>query len=62
MNDDAIPPDGELAVEPVNKITWALAGRVTDPGRHMFMFGWLTITAMILQYGRPKVVRTLLLV
>ena len=46
MNDDAIPPDGELAVEPVNKIIWALAGRVTDPGRHMFMFGWLTITAI----------------
>jgi len=29
----------------VNKITWAQAGRVTDPGRYMFRFGWLTITA-----------------
>ncbi len=29
----------------VNKITWAHAGRVTDPGRYMFKFGWLTITA-----------------
>ena len=31
--------------QPVNKITWALTGRVTDPGRYMFTFGWLTITA-----------------
>jgi hypothetical protein len=23
----------------VNKITWAQAGRVTDPGRYMFKFG-----------------------
>jgi hypothetical protein len=30
---------------PVNKITWAQVGRVTDPGRYMFKFGWLTITA-----------------
>jgi hypothetical protein len=29
----------------VNKITWAQAGSVTDPGRYMFKFGWLTITA-----------------
>jgi hypothetical protein len=29
----------------VNKITWAQAGRVTDPGRYMVRFGWLTITA-----------------
>jgi hypothetical protein len=29
----------------VNKITWAHAGHVTDPGRYMFRFGWLTITA-----------------
>jgi hypothetical protein len=28
----------------VNKITWAQVGRVTDPGRYMFKFGWLTIT------------------
>ena len=35
----------ELATRPVNKVTWALAGRVTDPGRYMFRFGWLTITA-----------------
>ena len=29
----------------VNKITWQKAGRVTQPGRYMFTFGWLTITA-----------------
>jgi hypothetical protein len=33
----------EAAVD-VNKIT-SQAGRVTDPGRYMFRFGWLTITA-----------------
>ena len=33
------------ATQQVNKVTWALAGRVTDPGRYMFRFGWLTITA-----------------
>ena len=29
----------------VNKITWAKVGGVTEPGRYMFRFGWLTITA-----------------
>jgi hypothetical protein len=29
----------------VNKITWQKAGRVTKPGRYMFTFGWLTVTA-----------------
>jgi hypothetical protein len=29
----------------VNKVTWAQVGRVTEPGRHMFRFGWLTVTA-----------------
>jgi hypothetical protein len=28
----------------VNKIIWAQAGRVTEPGRYMFKFGWLTVT------------------
>jgi hypothetical protein len=27
------------------KITWATAGLAKDPGRYMFRFGWLTITA-----------------
>src|SRR5277367_3394086 len=29
----------------VNKITWQKAGGVTEPGRYMFTFGWLTIAA-----------------
>jgi hypothetical protein len=29
----------------VDKITWQKAGRVTQPGRYMFTFGWLTVTA-----------------
>ncbi len=33
----------------VNKITWERAGRVTEPGRYMYTFGWLTITAGDLQ-------------
>ena len=37
---DAGTADSELATHP-----WALAGRVTAPGRYMFKFGWLTITA-----------------
>jgi hypothetical protein len=28
----------------VNKITWQRAGGVTEPGRYMFTFGWLTVT------------------
>jgi hypothetical protein len=29
----------------VNKITWQRAGLVTEPGRYMFRYGWLTVTA-----------------
>jgi len=29
----------------VNKITWAQVGRVTEPGRYIYTFGWLTVTA-----------------
>jgi hypothetical protein len=29
----------------VNKITWRKAGGVTEPGRYMFTFGYLTVTA-----------------
>ena len=28
----------------VNKISWQKAGGVTEPGRYMFTFGWLTVT------------------
>jgi hypothetical protein len=27
----------------VNKITWQKVGQVTEPGRYMYTFGWLTI-------------------
>jgi hypothetical protein len=30
---------------PVNTVTWAQVGRVTESGRFMFKFGWLTVTA-----------------
>ena len=30
----------------VDKITWDRVGRVTEPGRYMYTFGWLTITAV----------------
>jgi hypothetical protein len=29
----------------VNKVTWQQVGHVTEPGRYMFRFGWLTIKA-----------------
>lgn len=28
----------------INKLTWAQVGRITEPGRYFFNFGWLTIT------------------
>jgi hypothetical protein len=38
------PRSPVLPKSSVNKIIWAQAGRVTEPGRYMFKFGWLTIT------------------
>ena len=29
----------------VDKVTWQKAGHVAKPGRYMFTFGWLTVTA-----------------
>jgi hypothetical protein len=29
----------------VTKITWQKAGRVAEPGRYMFRFGWLNVAA-----------------
>ena len=29
----------------VHKVTWAQVGHVAEPGRYLFTFGWLTITA-----------------
>jgi hypothetical protein len=28
----------------VHKVTWTQVGGVTEPGRFLFTFGWLTIT------------------
>jgi hypothetical protein len=33
------------AKSPIHKITWPQVGRVAEPGRYMFKFGWLTVTA-----------------
>ena len=27
----------------VNKVSWQQVGHVTEPGRYMFRFGWLTV-------------------
>jgi hypothetical protein len=42
-----VPAGGRLGENRsvVNKISWQKAGRVTEPGRYMFTFGWLTIAA-----------------
>ena len=29
----------------IAKVTWTQAGKVTEPGRYMLRFGWLTVTA-----------------
>jgi hypothetical protein len=29
----------------VNKVTWQQVGHVTEAGRYMFRFGWLTVSA-----------------
>jgi hypothetical protein len=36
---DAGPADSGLVTQPINKLTWAMAGRVTDPCRYMFRLG-----------------------
>jgi hypothetical protein len=43
---EAAPMDRNELGSPasINKITWQKAGRVTEPGRYMFKFGWLTVT------------------
>ena len=54
----------KIAVEKikVDKITWDRVGRVTEPGRYMYTFGWLTITAGDLEIWKlyPKAAFTLL--
>jgi len=29
----------------ISKVTWQQAGHVTEPGRYMFRFGWLTVAS-----------------
>jgi hypothetical protein len=29
----------------IAKVTWTQAGQITEPGRYMLRFGWLTVTA-----------------
>jgi hypothetical protein len=29
----------------IAKVTWTQAGQIAEPGRYMFRFGWLTVTA-----------------
>ncbi|MBS0529819.1 MAG: hypothetical protein JSS22_10580 [Proteobacteria bacterium] len=29
----------------IHKVSWQQVGRVTEPGRYLFTFGWLTIKA-----------------
>ncbi len=36
----------------VTKLSWQRAGQVTEPGRYMFRFGWLTVTAADLEIWR----------
>lgn len=46
----------------VDKITWDRVGRVSEPGRYMYTFGWLTITAGDLDIWKqyPRAAFTLL--
>ena len=34
-----------MVTSTITKITWQRAGQVTEPGRYMLRFGWLTVTA-----------------
>jgi hypothetical protein len=29
----------------ISKVTWTQAGQITEPGRYMLRFGWLTVSA-----------------
>ena len=45
----------------VNKVTWAQVGRVTEPGRYIYKFGWLTIAGedLTVWYDYPNAAFTL---
>jgi hypothetical protein len=35
-------PTEPAPLSPINKMTWAQVGWVTEPGRYIFKFGWFT--------------------
>jgi hypothetical protein len=47
----------------VHKVTWSQVGRVAEPGRYLFTFGWLTITPedMAIWQQHPGAAFTLLI-
>jgi hypothetical protein len=36
---------GDMTATAPQKVTWQEVGRVAEPGRYLFRFGWLTVTA-----------------
>ena len=57
----AANPTEPAPLPPIKKVSWAQVGRVAEPGRYMFRFGWLTITAedLALWEQHPNAVFTL---
>jgi hypothetical protein len=55
--------DPEVHNVEVHKVTWAQVGRVAEPGRYLFTFGWLTITAedLAIWHQHPGAAFTLLI-
>jgi hypothetical protein len=51
--EEMAPPEPKPAPRsPIKKIIWPQVGRVKEPGRYMFRFGFLTITAEDLSIWR----------
>jgi hypothetical protein len=49
-------------IDPVaRKVSWQEVGHVAEPGRYLFKFGWLTITAadIAIWQGHPNAALTL---
>jgi hypothetical protein len=44
LNEGTDPQRRPAAIAVISKVTWQRAGRITEPGRYMFRFGWLTVT------------------
>jgi response regulator RpfG family c-di-GMP phosphodiesterase len=47
----------------IHHVTWAQVGKVSEPGRYLFKFGWLTITAadIAIWQRHPEAAFTLLI-